>query len=795
MAKERADKGLFVKGLKCLATFAVSMLTMLAVSCNIIGGTVESVLDSTRSESSYRDSKESSSFKESSSSSEYNSSSSEYDSSSGSDSAGDSGSSGDTGDMEDERPAVDDVYRMKADDKYVAIDVQNAISAKTGQMSFITKESYHGIKRIAFNVKTGIEVSWWGIAITDDTETASLYNTDLTVGRVATNDYWVTYVFDFCDTGCTIYSTQGGYNPRELKELSKVPYAENGAYYIYFVGPLWETFSQPICVDNFTVELFDGTTYVDTFDKGADLGLFYADNAVTHVIGDSTTQGFPDEEETPMYETSDVFYQSNDRIDFTAYAPVTVENWAGSGTSNPNLVTDTQYRYMAEAGFTKSLALYEGRTGDSGYTSNEKAEIDALSALAVAEKYGIKYYVLNEKFYNFVRPDINLEFFDLTNKNGKLYNTSGQEVTNFDAYKYLKSNWVQLYKSKLSAMFSEDTRYIDSPAYGGNFASDEPALPIFENGEWYYGELEQLYYQLLLYDGYMQMNSKYGGEAYVNLNPYGSVNPAVRERYDAMLDYYFKNIAPLLGYVSYDQYPLNYLGTAYINATHLLNLEIMANYCKAYDVELRSFIWSKTIATGHRAMIGANDLRFQAYANLAFGVKEMPYYTYFNYYKPGTDACDSLIDCQTGARTSAYYWAKEVNNEIHSFEKAYLNFKWEGSMYLDAGMVTQQFTLLETSMTTHERLKNIRSNKDVVVGVFSDKDGAHGRTDGFMVMNYSDPYYANKGEKDNVVLTFENATHALVYKNGKQYIAELTDGKLSAYLEAGEGIFVVPYIG
>ena len=771
---------------------------MLAVSCNIIGGTVESVLDSTRGESSYCDSKESSSFKESSSSSEYNFSSSEYDSSFDGDSTEDSSSSGDTGDTgdtEDERPALDDVYRMKADDRFVAIDVQNSISAKTGKMSFITKESYRGIKRIAFNVKTGKEVSWWGIAITDDTETASLYNTDLTVGRVATNEYWVTYVFDFSDTGCVIYSTQGGYNPRVLKELSKVPYTENGAYYIYFVGPLWETFSQPICVDNFTVELFDGTSYIDTFDEGADLGLFYADKAVTHIVDDSTAQMFPDEKESTMYEVNEVFYQSNDQIDFTAYAPVTVENWAGSGTSNPNLVTDTQYRYMAEAGFTKSLALYEGRTGDSGYTSNEKAEIDALSALAVAEKYGIKYYALNEKFYNFVRPEINLDFFDLTSKNGKFYTASGQEVSSFDSYKYLKSNWVQLYKSKMSAMFNEDTRYIDSPAYGGNFASDEPALPIFENGEWYYGELEQLYYQLLLYDGYMQMNSKYGGEAYVNLNPYGSVNPAVRERYDAMLDFYFENIAPLLGYVSYDQYPLNFSGTAYINATHLLNLEIMANYCKEYDTDLRSFVWSKTVATGHRALVGADDLRFQAYANLVFGVKEMPYYTYFNYYAPGKDGCDSLIDCQTGARTSAYYWAKEVNNEIHSFEKAYLNFKWEGSMYLDAGMTTQQLSLLETSMTTHERLKNIRSNKDVVVGVFSDKDGAHGRTDGFMVMNYSDPYYANKGEKDNVVLTFENATHALVYQNGKQYIATLTGGKLSAYLRAGEGIFVVPYIG
>ena len=68
------------------------------------------------------------------------------------DSSGD-GASSDDGGIE-EAPEVDEIYRMRADDKYVAIDVQNSISAKVGQMSFITKESYQGIKRIAFRSKS-----------------------------------------------------------------------------------------------------------------------------------------------------------------------------------------------------------------------------------------------------------------------------------------------------------------------------------------------------------------------------------------------------------------------------------------------------------------------------------------------------------------------------------------------------------------------------------------------------------------------------------------------------------------
>lgn len=696
---------------------------------------------------------------------------------------------------EEDPPVLDDTYFLEPDNRYVTLDIENKISTKVGEMSFITKNSYRGIKRIAFNAKTGETVSWWGIAITDDTTTANVYNTDLTTGS-GTGGYWTTFVYDFEGEGCTIYATRGETQPKVLTSLRNVPYSVDTAYSIYFVGPLWETFSELVCIDNFTIELVDGTTYMDTFDDGVGQGLFYADRAVSHVIDTTLEETLTEIPATVLQETDKVYYTSDEKIDFTAYAPVTVENWAGSGTSNPNLVTDEQYRYMAEAGFTKSLGLYEGRTGDSGYTSNQKVEKDSLAVLKVAEKYGIKYYALNEKFYNFVRPDINIEFFDLTQRNGGFYNRTGELVAPADAYKYLKSNWMDLYRAKMSAMFDGNTQYIDSPAYGGNFASDEPALPTKVDDGWDYGELEQLYYQILLYNEYMAANSLYGGEAYVNLNPYANVNEYNRAAYNAMLDYYFEKLAPLLGYVCYDQYPLNYSGSAYVNATHLLNLEIVANYCKQYGVEFRSFLWAKTKAGhGHRGISRANDLRFQAYANLAFGVREMPYYTYFNYYAPGADGCDSLIDCQTGERTKGYYWAKMVNNEIHSFEQAYLNFQWEGSTYYDVGMKSKQLSLLETSLSSHKRLVNIGGNTDVLVGVFTDEDGQNGATDGFIVMNYADPYYTLKGETDNVVLDFDKATHALVYKDGKQYVAKLDNGRLSMYLEAGEGIFVVPFNG
>ena len=76
--------------------------------------------------------------------------------------------------QEDPEEEQDYIYRMKADNKYVAIDVQDGISTSVGRMSFITKESYQGIKRIAFNAKSGDIASWWGIAIADDAKTANV---------------------------------------------------------------------------------------------------------------------------------------------------------------------------------------------------------------------------------------------------------------------------------------------------------------------------------------------------------------------------------------------------------------------------------------------------------------------------------------------------------------------------------------------------------------------------------------------------------------------------------------------
>ncbi len=411
---------------------------------------------------------------------------------------------------------------------------------------------------------------------------------------------------------------------------------------------------------------------------------------------------------------------------------------------------------MSEAGFTKALALYEGRNGGSTMEGmNEKANGDALQALEYAEKYGIDYYVLHAYFYNFYRQD---------------------EATTYDEATYIEL---------LESIFSGENPYLDHAAFAGHFAADEPNLN---------GELERVYEQVRLYNEIMQKYAENGGEAYVNLLPYEGVNANVRVKYEAYLAYYFEYIAPLLGYVSYDHYPLNYTGEGdtwqnVISETHLLNLELMANLCKANGVELRTFVWARTAdsSSGHRAVQSANDLRFQIYSNLAFGATEMSYFTYCSYYEKGNGSNSSLIDCQTGERADVYYWAQEVNNEVHALEDAYLNFTWDSVTVYDVGETSTQLSLLEKDVLLKESISSVSSNADLLIGNFVGKKNGE---DGFMVVNYTDPYGAL--DAATVTLTFKNATKVALYFGGEKSVVELVDGVCTLTLEAGAGAFIVP---
>lgn len=454
-------------------------------------------------------------------------------------------------------------------------------------------------------------------------------------------------------------------------------------------------------------------------------------------------------------------FTSEGGVRFTAYAAPTVKKKVAG-------LTEEHYQKLSEAGFNKAVALYEGSSaarGNDTYETivkrSEKAQADALAALNLAEKYGIKYYVRDWSFYG-----LGKNFKDITTK--------------------------EQFETVISKMFDENNAYIKHSAYGGNFGFDEPDIK----------EMETIVWQAELYNEYVAKNGN-GGELFVNLLPAYvgdntvSLDPEKQTTYTEYVDYYFENIAPLLGYVSYDYYPFKVTGNGkkYVRNTYYYNYEMMADRCKKGDYELRAFVQAKGDFTGTRSLCGVGDLRFQIYSGMAFGCREFTYYTYsseVNETNYTTEDGYSLYDLNTGKYTWLYDAAKTVNNEVHAMEKAYAAYDWEGVMYKNADEMyeNQLFANLDSPLESHEKIAIQACTQDTLVGTFTANDESNANKHAFMLVNAADP---SADKDDEVTLKFNGAKSLLMYRLGQKIVVPLSkEGTYTFKLYPGEGRFVIP---
>lgn len=411
---------------------------------------------------------------------------------------------------------------------------------------------------------------------------------------------------------------------------------------------------------------------------------------------------------------------------------------------------------MKRLGFNKALALYEGRapkeinalkTALTDYYKenvstagkkkaleniyaaiegiNARSKKDSAKAIELSEKYGVEYYAFNDLLYGF-------------------------SVFEYETGKNIPVEDYDLFLNKV--LSGND---YSSKAFKGYFLQDEPSLSNIS----------------YTYEAVKSFKKYSSAEPFVNLLPGGLKDfyNGKDKRYENYINYYFENIAPLTGFVSFDDYVLNDNG---ISVTHLVNLNMLAQKCKTGGYDLRTFIRaSENSSNGHRAITCAEDLSFQIYANLAFGATDVSYFTY-----------DGLVDKQTLTATALALYAKKVNRGILSFGKEYRSFKWSGVTYYDYGEQNEAFALLGSSGSVRG-VSSIVSTGDALMGAFE-----KGENNAYIVMNYADP---KSGGRTQTRIIFENATHAVVYKNGLRAVRKLNNGKLTLDLKAGEGTFII----
>ncbi len=452
-------------------------------------------------------------------------------------------------------------------------------------------------------------------------------------------------------------------------------------------------------------------------------------------------------------------YVSSEAIDFTAYA-----------FDSDNMVSDAGFKLLADAGFTKTLGLLQGRspsddlheqdiTGNKNCTCGsaeahvenlmKEVNADAMAALALAEKYGLKHYVLNSNIYNIERNKNNYEWLD---------------------------------------EFANKATYTNHKAFAGHFLADEPKhTAILTNTE-----LEEL---VNAYKAYRAAFPE--GEAFINLLPKTSTLLSSESTYNAYVDYYVNNIAKDkdgvkgTGYVSFDHYPLK---DSEVTSSHLRNLELIAEKCRDNSLELRFYI--KVSCAGDstrelRASESKNDLMMQIYSGLVYGGKEVIYYQFTDHTKTDGTAGDGVVSGVSLEKTNVYNWAAEVNNEVHAFDAAYNNFKWVSASVF--GTSITQTNNLKSKADVYGYISSVSTTGTALIGNFTDLDGkfTHGAQYAYMVMNYGDT--GNNQDVDTITITFNGTPNrALVYENGLARVVTLSSNQLTLSLELGEGAFVIP---
>ena len=485
---------------------------------------------------------------------------------------------------------------------------------------------------------------------------------------------------------------------------------------------------------------------------------------------------------TPLAEVAPV-YLSAEKLDITAYA-----------FDSEAMISDEGFQLLADAGFTKTMALLQGRISGLAYTSPSQAEVerlmaevnaDALAALELAEKYGLKHYVFNEGLYNVERHSAWNEYMD--------------EIA--DASSYTLS-------SAFAGHFFADEPYIGYTSSGSFFNKKYTYDPTVQSADG--SSLAKLV------ESYRAYRAAFpDSEAYINLNPRydtdgGTSKETNLQIYKDYVDYYVENIAldkdgvKGTGFVSVDIYPLKTTG---LNAMHLWNLEYIAKKCRDNNLEMRIYIQATergNAAYKVAATKTVNDFMLQIYSALAYGAKEIVYYQFTDHSEYNTDDTknseyakdnyqDALINGQDLTCYNAYYLAKEVNGHVGALSSAYMNFTWKSASVFGKTGITQ-FNNLESKASAYGVLSSVSSSASVLVGNFDDADGkyTYNAQYGYMVVNYGNTQSSQ--ETSSVTMTFNGTPNkVLVYQKGVASVVKLNSNALTLNLELGEGAFVIPF--
>ena len=265
--------------------------------------------------------------------------------------------------------------------------------------------------------------------------------------------------------------------------------------------------------------------------------------------------------------------------------------------------------------------------------------------------------------------------------------------------------------------------YINSPAFLGFGIIDEPSDPVFPRLGAEVDAIKRVYPDALFH---------------INLLPWYAFNDT--KRFYQYLNGFANYVD--INHISTDDYPLwrnPEDGTLSTSNVYYLGVNCSAEVARDHEREHWGYIYSfsGTAERGYR-IFTENDLSFQAFSMMTFGVSKFLYFCFdVTGYKgkpndaPGLPFC--MRDYNRG-KTELFDYSKRLNVKLHALSDVFCKYTWRktGAVLCDG---KNEGFLKGIAPYDFDRMKEIKSNVGIAVGYFEETD-ANGEA--FMLMNASE---------------------------------------------------------
>ena len=270
--------------------------------------------------------------------------------------------------------------------------------------------------------------------------------------------------------------------------------------------------------------------------------------------------------------------------------------------------------------------------------------------------------------------------------------------------------------------------------------------------------------------------------AYINLFPsYASAEQLGTDSFQAYVDQFFAAVEGL-EHASLDYYPLNTDG---IMSGYFSDLQTLSAKASENNIPFGIYIQSVSFAPSKRTPT-EDEMRWQTYCCLAFGAKQIKYFTYRT---PGSSS-EQFLDALIGRddeKTERWYGAQKINTELAAISDVYMQYRHLGT-FLSTSSSSPWFGF-DGQYTDFDAIGEIvrPAGRDLLVGCFASDTAEHDRA--IVCITTDDPSGKPKEMEFTMELT-DAATATMYYKGTEIQLTPDENGYIHFTLDKGCGALI-----